>query len=513
MLSKTLFRCTILLLAFLLFGGCGSGDQTLEIAVSTLGPTADPTRTAALSNVIIGSAVYESLLRQDDRGQPQPNLATSWTYDESGTHLTIRLREGVRFHDGTALSGKVITRLLTEMMEAAGSEGWSAATPALLGDPVSIEATGPYSLEITLPRPHRPLLRMLSTPTITPIRKPGPARNSLVAPAGTGPYRFVRYAPSDSIAVLSVFEDYWGPRPHAERIVFRSYANASDGVDALTRGEIDISALFSLSDVNRVNRSPEIHLASSRAGTYMCIGLNGQRPPFDDKRARQALSLAFDREGLAESYYRAAAVPTRSYIGRHLFPEVVSPRSPAQDLEKAMDRIRSLAHLTSTQLRFVVPPASTPSRVHWLNRPMLEFFSSLGLDVELIQTKTYDEFVRRVDEGDWEMSWDGLNSDTRDLYEFLHVLYGAPAAIGGFGLFGISDPRVPALIDSGRVQRSDSEAAAFYRQALERVASYVPCIPFIDLKGFMAYEDEVQDLRIQDEISLDLVRVRKKGWR
>lgn len=508
-------RTSLLLFLLTAFSvaGCGSADRSLYVAVGQLGPDTDPTRTAELSSLIVGRGIYEGLLKQDIDGILLPNLAETWQYDTTGTRLTLKLREGVLFHDGVPLTGEIASRILNGMMKDSGSEDWSGATPSLLGDPVAIRATGPYSLEILLERPHRPLLRILSTTTVAPMRRFPEPGGPLQQAVGTGPFRLVSYAPEDSTAVLEAFEAYWGRRAFAQRIVFRGFSNASDGIDALEGGRMDIATLFSMPDVNRVNTSPHMHLVSSRPASYICIGLNSQRAPFDDPAARRALSLAFDRGVVASSYYRSAAVFTRSFVGRHLFPEIDAPLSPARDPEAARALIRDIPELRSMTVRLLVTPSSTPSREHWLDTPVEDLFEDFGLSVEVIQSETFGDFVTRVDEGDWEMSWDGLSSDTRDLYEFLHVLYGTPATQGGYGLFGMADPRVPALIDSGRIQRTVEEAKQYYRRALERVADYQPCVPFMDMKGFMARNSEVEPFSIQDAITIDLGSIHKKGWR
>ncbi len=249
--------------------------------------------------------ITEPLLLMNPQGELQPNLAEEWELTEPTT-MVIKLRSGVKFHDGSDMTAEDVAFSLNRHRDP--DVGSFLAT---FHDRVeNVEATGPLDVTVTFTRPdaHFPYALATMAAAVSSRAFLEANGNSVGTPAvgivGTGPYKFGSWTKGQEI-VIDRFDDYWNTDRalKVKQLVSKILLDEATVVQALQTGEIDgiwgnnisgkgAKAVEAFENVN-VTRGPSygIHY----------LAMNTQKPPFDDPRVRQALSMAIDKAGLLES--------------------------------------------------------------------------------------------------------------------------------------------------------------------------------------------------------------------
>ena len=268
--------------------------------------------------------LYDGLISLGPDLKPQPALAERWVVEDKGARYRFFLRHNVRWHDGKPFTSADVKFTFDSVLLRFHSRTRASLGPVLL----RIDTPDAYTVVFQLRRPYAPLLAQLDVdegPIIPKHLYAGtdPLRNPAnMAPVGTGPFRFVSYAPGTEIR-YKANTDYFGPKPRLDEVVLRVIPDESTQVAALEAGEVDW--LFGVPGPERalLKRDPNIRLEQTTVspGGDNCVstvGFNLDRPTFADVRVRRGIAHAVDREQFAERVTfgdgRAADAPISSGI-------------------------------------------------------------------------------------------------------------------------------------------------------------------------------------------------------
>ena len=473
----------------------------------------DPLRTEDLTARLIAGQLFEPLLRAAPGNSYEPNLARRAAYDETMTRLTLWLRTDVRFHNGERLRAEHVVRSLSRAAGLEGGGDLPNPRAHLFGWPTAITATSDSTVEIRLPGPHEPLLRTLTSPRQAPILIPAEGRvGALDFPVGTGPYRPARRRGGEDLIVLERFDGYWGKPPAAGRIEFHAYEDAEQALAALENGAVDLDINVSSGDFFRADSNPDIALVVGGRAAFMVIGMNNGRAPLDRVEARRALALALDRAQIVNGLFKGAARVTDRFIGTKALPSLRTPTLPAHNTSEAARLVEALFPPDRRTLKIIFPPTSSRERWHWLAEILEAQLNEVGLRLSPVYISDFDEYTARIDEGEWDISLDGLISDTGDPFDELYVLYGAPNAGNSTGLFRIPGRRIYDLLLEARGRFEPQERIEAYRSVLDEVAALLPCVPLAERAMFAFRSKEVEPFKMEHGIFIPLDRLRKTSW-
>lgn len=335
-----------LLLAAALAPAAGPG--TLVVAITADPGHLNPAITTSGATHAAAELLYNGLLGRDERGDPQPELAESWTVEQDGALYRFRLRDGVSWHDGTRFTAADVKFSFEEVLLKFHARTRASLGPALAG----IDTPDDRTVVFRLARPYAPLLRQLDAteaPIVArhvyqgadPLRHPANA-----APVGTGPFRFVAYRPGAEIRLAGNPRYFKPGLPRLDEVVMRVIPDAGTQVLALESGEVDF-----LWDV------PGPHLARLRAGgrvrmartgynpggsnCVMTVSFNLDRPGLADPRVRRAIAHAVDREPFLTRILfgagRVAAAPISSEIPWAHAAGIGLPRFDRAEADRLLD--------------------------------------------------------------------------------------------------------------------------------------------------------------------------------
>ncbi|HVJ24823.1 MAG TPA: ABC transporter substrate-binding protein, partial [Burkholderiales bacterium] len=250
-------RNVILALA-LAFVGVASA-QELRVGLANEPTAMDPHYHNLSPNNSLLNHIFERLVGQDERQRLTPELAESWKTLDPNT-WEIKLRRNVRFHDGSPFTADDV---LFSFERAPNVEN----SPSSFGIYVkgkTLTKVDDYTIHIKTASPYPLMPNDLSTIYIISKKNATGAKtpdyNSGKAAVGTGPYRFVEYAPGNRI-VMQRFDQYWGPKPVWQRVTFRPIKSDPSRVAALLAGDVDFIEEVPATDMERLKKDPKVTVA------------------------------------------------------------------------------------------------------------------------------------------------------------------------------------------------------------------------------------------------------------
>ena len=246
---------------------------------------------------------YESLTAFDAKAQIVPALAERWDTPNPTTYV-FHLRRGVKFHDGSELTAEDVKYTFDIVLDPKGPAFWRGNFDQV----DKVEVVDGHTVRFVTKAPFPPLLGALAILRSSAIIPKGAMEKLKLETqvVGTGPYRLVEYVPKSHIK-LRKNPDYWGkPLPYLDEVTFRILEEEDARVAGLRAGSLDYGFLTP-EGVQRLRGESRI-VVSSRPRTYLyAFVINRQRKPWSDPRARQALSLATDRQEIIEKVFSGGA--------------------------------------------------------------------------------------------------------------------------------------------------------------------------------------------------------------
>ncbi|MDB5372511.1 MAG: Peptide/nickel transport system substrate-binding protein [Belnapia sp.] len=327
----------------------------LTIAVGGAFTSMDPHFFDLSPNHALTWHVFDRLVHPDADQRPSPGLATSWRAIDERT-WEFKLREGVRFHDGSPFTADDVVFTFARAPNVPNS-------PTSMGQyirPVTrLEVVDAHTIRLHTAEPVPLIPQMMGSFSIVG-RKQGEGPGGVLLPTsdynngraaiGTGPYKLASFTQGDR-AVFTRNPDWWGPRQAWDRVTYRMITNDSARVAALQSGDVDAIDTVPTRDVERVRRDPKLTV-QARPGLrliYLYVDANRPQSPFvtdragavlpqnplRDVRVRQALSMAINREGIRRQIMEGNSLPTGQAMPEGAMGYDPGIPVPAYDVEAA----------------------------------------------------------------------------------------------------------------------------------------------------------------------------------
>ena len=229
-----------------------------------------------------------------------PDLAESWSWDQTNTRLTFKLRQGVKWHDGQPFTAKDVQctwRMLIGKSEVADFHRNPRKVWYTKLQDVAVNGDYEATFELSEPQPSLPVLLASAFSAVYPCHVPQQVMRT--RPVGTGPFKLVEFKRGESIRLVRN-PDYWKKdRPYLDEITFRVIDSRATRMLAFSTGDFDITfpsdvSVPLLGDIKA--RAPNAICEMITTGTQTNLMVNRANPPFDNPEIRNAMSLAIDRK-------------------------------------------------------------------------------------------------------------------------------------------------------------------------------------------------------------------------
>lgn len=435
--------------------------------------TLDP---ATLGNVwatqaMLGNALYGTLMvNNPDTLEIEYKMAEEFSTTDGGATYTMRLRPGLEFTDGTPLDAEAVKFNWDRARDPKLGSGASKVSPQI----ADITVVDPTTLTVTMVAPNSHFDQAVVTSALNWIASPSALQKGRaefdLAPIGAGPFTLSEWSRQNQIT-LTKNPGYWdAPKPYVDSLSFRFVADTAQRFNAVVGGTADISAESnpkSLEDAAAQNLKTE--LVATGGGQY--LAMNTRTAPFDDVRARTAVSLALDLDALNTVVYSGAGeVPDT------LFPEV----SPFYNDIALRETNKQAAQALFDELAAEGKPvefeftsfSSTENKMAAEGvQAQLSAYDNVEVGVKNVDSTAIQSVIAGRDFQMVVTSANILDPDT-ELWVSFH-------SKSSGNMSGISDPELDAALDAGRVGATVEERKAAYDTVQERLADVVPGVFYI----------------------------------
>ncbi|MCB8823048.1 ABC transporter substrate-binding protein [Microvirga rosea] len=465
--------------------------QTLRIGLNEDPDVLDPHRARTFVGRIVFTSLCDKLVDITPDLKFVPQLATEWTWTDPKT-LTFKLRPGVKFHDGEPLNAAAVKANLDRARTLPDSLRKSE-----LGSVESVETVDDLTVAVKLSRPDATLLSQLSD-RAGMIMSPKALASADFGqkPICSGPYRFVERVQNDRI-VLERFKDYWDAKNYSfERVVFQPVPDTTVRLANLKAGNLDLLERLAPSDVAAVKADSSLTFAPVSGIGYQGLTINtnnGERsktPLGQDKRVRQALEYAIDRDVINE------------VVGAGIFPPAGQPFPEAspyndkkfaakkRDVEKAKKLLKE-AGVDRVKFDLTFGTSTTTQQIAEIIQAMA---AEAGFDISLRPTE-FAAMQKEAQAGNFDVNvigWSGRVDPDGNIHPFV-------TCKGGLNDGRYCNQELDRLLNEARITNDEAKRKELYDAAQTILQDEVPIIytyyqpwPFVlakKVQGFKPYPD------------------------
>jgi peptide/nickel transport system substrate-binding protein len=515
---------TLLMLSLVLMWGCSqsqnqstpsvnSRENTITVGTILKPRTIDPADSYEAAGLIIiynlGETLYTYKLGTTEL---EPRLAIAFPkISEDGLIYTIPIRQGVKFHDGTAFNAPAMAFSLNRFIKNGGEPSF------LLSDTVkSVEATGEWELKVTLQKPFAAFPSLLAFPGACAVSPKayeiGEGKFIPEKFAGTGPYKLTSFN-SDSLR-LELFDDYWGEKPRNKGIDLQLYpSNPANLFNAFRTKAIDVAYQSLLpQQVKKLKAYAEkgegqVIEASGSVVNFMTLNMNSD--PLKQKLVRQAIAALVDRKLLNERILQGQGEALYSMIpiSFEAYKPVFQTEYGDHNIEKARQLLQQAGYSKENPVTVEIWHSSG-SITASIVAALLKALSKRDLD-GMIQFQPNSiasaAFFKNVGKGLYESAISNWYPDFLDpdnyIYPFLDCAKGSTAkgceegGSQGQGSFYYSE-EMNRLIDQQRKESDPAKRNEIFGRIQTLLAQDVPYIPLWQTKDFAFAQNGIKGVFI-----------------
>lgn len=494
-------------------------QNTLVIGQVAEPRTLDPHVTTSTNDFRILANIYEGLVRFADGSlEIEPGLAKSWQVSERATVYTFHLREGVYFHDGAPFNAEAVRFNFERMLDPDHAFRHTGPFPlAFFFEAVDyIETPDSHTVIFHLSEPFSPFLANLAYPTgylVSP--KAVVEHHSAFGrnPAGTGPFRFVDWV-SRRRVLLERNPDYHGEEAGIQQLLFRPLADENARLTEMLAGSVDLILEVPPDIVEFFRKAADFEVLE-RAGPHLwfCI-LNTREGPFADKKMRQAVNLAVDRESITHNLLQGTASPAYSSFPEafNIYEEQPNPQEDNRfDPTRARELVAEAGH-SGHRIRFLVPESGSGMlEPRAMAEAIQADLAKIGLEVsiETFEWNTYLSLVNAGLEGNGDMAQMAWMTNDPDTLPYLTLRKEAWPENGGFNSGYFADESLDQLLERARRTADPEERNELYRMADQILIEAAPWIPVASWRQNAVVTKSVTGLELHPSFLLKLERARK----
>ena len=455
---------TVRLAAIAAFLALASGEalaqSTLRIGLAEDPDVLDPTQARTYVGRIVFASFCDKLFDIDEKLNVVPQLALSHATSPDGKAVTIKLRPGVKFHDGEALDAEAAKFSLERHLTMPGS----FRKPELAAVD-HVEIIDPLTITIVLKTPYSPLIAQLTDRSgmmVSPKAAKAAGDKFGLHPVCAGPYKFVERVPQDRI-VVERFADYWNKQAIAiDRIVYLPIVDATVRLANLKSGGLDLIERVLATDIKEVRADPRLKLSTALELGYQGIDINvdnGERsknPLGSNPKVRQAFNYALDRQALNQVVFDGEFVPGNQWVNpEHPYFQQSFPVG-GRDLAKAKALMQEARVSTPFDVDFMVPKGEETQAVAEVIQAMA---ADIGINMKIRVTE-FATSLKQAEAGEYQaylLAWSGRTDPDGNLYIFHKCK--APQDYPGY-----CNPEVDRLLDEGRALADMAQRKAVYEK-------------------------------------------------
>ena len=330
----------------------------ITVALQLEPPHLDPTSAAAGAiDSVLYTNVFEGLTRFMGDGSVVPGLAESWEISEDGLTYTFKLREGVTFHDGSAMDAEDVKFTLDRI----NAEDSANAQKALYSAISEVTVIDPQTVEVKLSEPNGNMLFNLAWGDAV-IVAPESIETIKQTPIGTGAFKFENWNQGDKIT-LTRNDDYWGEAPALASATFKFISDPTAAFASVMAEDVDVFAGFPAPEnIPQFEADPRFQVLIGSTEGETILSINNKREPFDNVKVREAVAHAIDRQAIIDGAMFGYGTPIGTHFAPHNPDYVDLTEMSSYDPEKSKALLAEAGFPDGFETTLHLPPPSYARR-------------------------------------------------------------------------------------------------------------------------------------------------------
>jgi peptide/nickel transport system substrate-binding protein len=442
-----------------------SAQTNLRVGLAEDPDVLDPSLARTYVGRIVFASICDKLFDIDEKLNIVPQLALSHETSADGKTVTIKLRPGVKFHDGEVFDAKAAKYSLDRHLFLKTS-----LRKVEMSSVDSVDVVDPLTIKLNLKDPFSPLLAQLTDRAgmmVSPKAAEAAGDKFGLHPVCAGPYKFVERVQQDRI-VVEKFADYWD-KDHVfiDKITYLPVVDGTVRLANLRSGGLDLIERVLATDIKTVRENPKLKLSTAVSLGYYGImenignGAKSDSPFGKDKRVRQAFELSIDRDAVNQVVFNGEFVPGNQWISpQNSYYQAKFP-IPKRDVAKAKSLLKEAGVTGPLSLDFLVPNGPE-------NRAVAEIVQSMaaeaGFDLKIRVTE-FATSIKQAEDGEYQLylfGWSGRSDPDGNAF----IIQACKASLN-YG--GYCDPEVDALHAEARRTGDFTQRKAAYEKITAKV--------------------------------------------
>jgi peptide/nickel transport system substrate-binding protein len=445
--------------------GSAFAQTNLRVGLAEDPDVLDPSLARTYVGRIVFASICDKLFDIDEKLNIVPQLALSHETSADGKTVTIKLRPGVKFHDGEAFDAEAAKYSLERHLDMKGS----FRKPEISAID-SVEVADPMTIKLHLKAPFSPLLAQLTDRAgmmVAPKAAEAAGDKFGLHPVCAGPYKFVERVQQDRI-VVEKFADYWNKdQVFIDKITYLPIVDSTVRLANLKSGSLDLIERVLATDIKTVRDTPKLKLSKAVSLGYVGITMNLANGPKADNplaknpKVREAFELSIDRDAINQVVFNGEFVPGNQWVSpqnpyyQQKFPV------PKRDVAKAKALLKEAGVTTPLALDFMVPNGVEFRSVAEVVQSMA---AEAGFDLKIRLTE-FATSLKQAEDGNFQIyliGWSGRSDPDGNSYSFQTC--NSPQNNSKF-----CDPEVDAAQNEARTRSDPAERKAAYEKVAAKL--------------------------------------------
>ncbi|MCC6468916.1 MAG: ABC transporter substrate-binding protein [Alphaproteobacteria bacterium] len=496
-------RFSLLIGAAALTFASAASAQHLRIGLAEDPDLLDPHQARTFVGRLVFTALCDKLVDIDANLKIVPRLATEWSVSEDGKTVTMKLRQGVTFHDGEKFDAAAAKFNLERALNLPESRRKSEIAAI-----ATIDAVDDYTIRLNLKEPSSPLLSQLTDRAgmmVSPKAAKELGPNLATKPVCSGPFKFVERVQNDRI-VLERFANYWDKgKYHFDKVTFQPIPDATVRLANLQSGQLDMLERLLPTDIAAVKADKRLNLQAITSLGYASFSINvgntprANTPVGKDSRVREAIELSIDREILNQVVFNGEfTVGNQPVAPTNPFYAKTMP-VPKRDVAKAKELLKA-AGVPNLSFEMQVPNDTQQTQVAQVLQGMMR---ESGIDMKIVtiefatalQNQTKRDYVASL------IGWSGRPDPDGNIHVFLRS--GAPLDETDY-----SNPDVDKHLDAARTTYDVAKRQEHYTKAAEQYLKDRPIIYLYHVKWLFAHSTKLAGFKASPDGMIRLENVK-----
>lgn len=470
--------------------GAAQAQTTLRIGIAEDPDILDPSVGRTYVGRIVFSAVCDKLFDIDEKLNIVPQLALSHETSADGKEMTIKLRPGVKFHDGEPLDAEAAKFSIERHMTLPTS-----FRKPELASVDHVEVVDPLTIKLVLKTPYSPLIAQLTDRSgmmVSPKAAKEAGDKFGLHPVCAGPYKFVERVQQDRI-VFEKFADYWNKdNIHIDRVVFLPIVDATVRLANLKSGGLDLIERVLATDIKDVRADPRLVLSTAPElgyyGLTVNIGNDKTKGPLSQSaKVRQALDLSIDRDAINQVVFNGEFTPGNQWVSpTHPYYQKAFPVH-GRDIAKAKALLKEAGVTLPVSVDYMIPKGAENEAVAQVVQSMA---AEAGFDIK-IRAVEFATTFKQAQAGEFQIfqiNWSGRIDPDGNSYIFMRSK--AAQNDGGY-----ANPEADRLMEDGRLTSNFEERKAIYEKLTGILLQDLPIIYIYHRTLLIAHTTKLQGYR------------------